>query len=542
MGVCGRRQVGCSAPSWSCLATRADDVAYSHIRKEESCVRIRSGCAAFISAMILGCVLMPVMAARAWATEPGIPDISGSGAREGFEELLYSFDNFWGEPYAGSIVCTELAGHRIPGVISKEDAVHDVDFLFRVLKYGYAGYGFFGGDEVFLAARQGILADIDDLREGSLGINQFLTLLKRWLGFIQDGHFSIHGTIMCRGYRSFARFDMEFDESGGRFYARQTPDAWVVAVEGEEPSRWMKPSIGSDGEVFYCLGATSDASRDICVRVDWSDGSHEFVWLSTVGSPLVLGPAYELKYVDGIPVATSRSLLPVPEALPQLEALLRDVAELKEAPAAIVDLRSHNGGNDWYAMEWVKGFAGTHVCPSSFHAQLVTNTAAKMWENSTIRLGVDWSALRGMVPEGDSEGPPDARSWLAGNADPDRPGWSQVSVIEGVKAENDTLLVVLIDSNVCSAGESFVGYLRQLENVVFVGINTYGMMLSGNVGVCMLPKSELVLICGTKISLGEDLSNRDGLGHMPDFWVDPEQALERAVKYIQAMQAGAGNR
>jgi len=58
----------------------------------------------------------------------------------------------------------------------------------------------------------------------------------------------------------------------------------------------------------------------------------------------------------------------------------------------------------------------------------------------------------------------------------------------------------------------------------------------------MLPKSELVLICGTKISLGEDLSNRDGLGHMPDFWVDPEQALERAVKYIQAMQAGAGNR
>jgi hypothetical protein len=207
-----------------------------------------------------------------------------------------------------------------------------------------------------------------------------------------------------------------------------------------------------------------------------------------------------------------------------------------------VDLRSHHGGNDWYAMEWVKGFAGTDVCPSSFHAQLVTNTAAKMWENSMIRLGVDWSALRGMVPEGDSEGPPDARSRLAGNADPDRPGWSQVSVIEGVKAENDTLLVVLIDSSVCSTGESFVGYLRQLENVVFVGINTYGMMLSGNVGVCMLPNSELVLICGTKISLGEDLSNRDGLGYMPDFWVDPEQALERAVKYIQAMQAGGGNR
>ena len=116
-------------------------------------MRIRSGCAAFISAMILGCVLMPVMAARAWATEPGIPDISGSGAREGFEELLYSFDNFWGEPYAGSILSKQHACEPLPGFISKDDSLYDVDVLFRVLKYGYAGYQSFGGDEVLLTGR-----------------------------------------------------------------------------------------------------------------------------------------------------------------------------------------------------------------------------------------------------------------------------------------------------------------------------------------------------------------------------------------------------
>ncbi|HHY63315.1 MAG: hypothetical protein WBL79_09715 [Bacillota bacterium] len=77
-----------------------------------------------------------------------------------------------------------------------------------------------------------------------------MTLLQRGLGFIQDGHFSIHPKTMCRRRRFFARFDTEFDECGGRFYARRRPDLWVAAVEGEDPSRWMKPSIGLDGEVF----------------------------------------------------------------------------------------------------------------------------------------------------------------------------------------------------------------------------------------------------------------------------------------------------
>lgn len=69
-----------------------------------------------------------------------------------------------------------------------------------------------------------------------------------------------------------------------------------------------------------------------------------------------------------------------------------------------------------------------------------------------------------------------------------------------------------------------------------------GTIFIGNVGRCMLPNSKLALSCGTSISLGEDLSNYDGVGYMPDLWVHPDQALERAVKYIQAGQAGGGNR
>ncbi len=386
-------------------------------------------------------------------------------------------------------------------------------------------------DKAFLEAKQDILTEIDNLRGKNLTSSQFAAILQRRLGFIQDGHFSIARKSTCRRYRFFARFDREFDEREGRFYVRRTPDLWVVAVNGEDPSRCMKTAIDRDGEVFCCLSTVSDADRDLCVKIEWSDGSSEFVWLNAVDSAPVSGPLYELRCVDGIPVVATRYLMPLPDTVAGLDALVRDAAELRETPAVILDLRSNGGGSDWYPLEWVKRFAGADVSSADFDVQLVTSTAAKMLENTASSLGAELPVVD------DSAGSTGVQSWLTSMADPDRPGWGRVSAAESVRAKNDTLLVVLIDSYVYSAGESFAGFLRQLDNVVFVGTNTYRAMLAGNVGVCLLPNSRLELLCGSLISLGEDLCNYDGRGYVPDIWVRPDVALERAVKYIRTLLA-----
>ena len=497
---------------------------------------IRRVCAVFAAAVICGCMLIQFMPGGAFAVEPGFPGILRSEAREEFERLLYRYDSFWDEPDASTVVYSPPGRESVPRFISKDDAQSDVDFLFVVLRYGYAGYQFFGGDKAFLQARQDILTEIDNFRGKNLTSSQFAAILQRRLGFVQDGHFSIARKSTCRRYRFFARFDMEFDELEDRFYVRQMPDRWVAAVEGEDPSRWMKMSLGSDGEVLYCLGTLSDADRDICVKLEWSDGSSEFVWLNGADSAIVWGLVYQLNHVEGIPVVVTRFLMPLPDTMAELDALVRDAAELREAPAVILDLRSNWGGSDWYPLEWARRFAGVDLYPAGFDAQLVTSTAAKMLENTASSLGAELPAVE------DSAGSADVQSWLAGMADPDRPGWGRVSAAESVRAENDTLLVVLIDSNVYSAGESFVGILRQLDNVAFVGTNTYGATLAGNVGVCLLPNSRLELSCGSLISLGEDLCNYDGRGYMPDFWVRPDEALERAIEYIQTAPADGRGR
>ncbi len=344
-------------------------------------------------AVICGCVLMPVVPRGVLAAESGVPGILKPEAREEFERLLYRYDSFWDEPDASTLVYSPPGRESMPWFISKDDAQSDVGFLFAVLKYGYAGYQFFGGDRAFLEARQDILTEIDDFRGKNLTSSQFAAILQRRLGFVQDGHFSIARKSTCRRYRFFARFDMEFDEREGRFYVRQTPDLWVAAVEGEDPSRWMKMSLGSDGEVLYCLGTLSDADRDICVKLEWSDGSSGFVWLNVVDSAIIEGPVYQLKHVEGIPVALTRFLMPLPDTIAELYALVRDAAELGEAPAVILDLRSNEGGSDWYPVEWVRRFAGVDLYPAGFDTQLVTSTAAKMLEKTASSLEAELPAV-----------------------------------------------------------------------------------------------------------------------------------------------------
>ena len=49
----------------------------------------------------------------------------------------------------------------------------------------------------------------------------------------------------------------------------------------------------------------------------------------------------------------------------------------------------------------------------------------------------------------------------------DEDGWADLDYSPLKKIKNPNLILVLIDSGVASAGEAFISYLRQLENVIF---------------------------------------------------------------------------
>lgn len=74
------------------------------------------------------------------------------------------------------------------GRISVDEAVYDVDFFFRALKYGYGGYYYFGEDN-FKKAQEEVLSDI--FGNSRIYVFNLIQSLRNSLKFVRDGHFSI---------------------------------------------------------------------------------------------------------------------------------------------------------------------------------------------------------------------------------------------------------------------------------------------------------------------------------------------------------------
>ena len=67
-------------------------------------------------------------------------------------------------------------------------------------------------------------------------------------------------------------------------------------------------------------------------------------------------------------------------------------------------------------------------------------------------------------------------------------------------------------------------FLHTVENTLTVGIPTSGCSLGANHIDFYLPNTGLRLYFGTGLSFNETMENRDGVGYLPDLWVNPVEA------------------
>ena len=89
---------------------------------------------------------------------------------------------------------------------------------------------------------------------------------------------------------------------------------------------------------------------------------------------------------------------------------------------------------------------------------------------------------------------------------------------------------MLIDDKVASSGESLVGYLNTLENVVLVGTNTSGVFLSSANNKSQLPNSHINISYGNIIEFNKGCA--EGKGFEPDVWVSNGDSLDKVLKLI----------
>ncbi|MCL2558629.1 MAG: S41 family peptidase, partial [Treponema sp.] len=202
--------------------------------------------------------------------------------------------------------------------------------------------------------------------------------------------------------------------------------------------------------------------------------------------------------LNGVPVVVNRTLAPELR-LGEAGARMRESgAALRGKSAIVFDLRGHSGGVLDPMLDWVRALTGKRPLGRAF---------------ASFGLA---SRTNGGFVGGD-------------------PIWTE-SVFSTASTQplpNESLIVVLMDNYIASAGELLVGRLRELENVIFVGANTMGVLLTADLKRTALPLSGIHVIYGAELNLRPDFSQFEGVGFMPDLWVPPDQSLERVLAFIE---------
>ncbi len=134
-----------------------------------------------------------------------------------FENFLYDYEDFKEElPVHFSEDCNSTK--KKVSLVSKSQAREDIDNLFSLLKFGYSGYSFFGGDEKFNDAKLNILDQINANESKNISTDLLITIISEHLNFVQDSHFAIDNQKLCKYTKYFSSKDYEFQKDSKGFY------------------------------------------------------------------------------------------------------------------------------------------------------------------------------------------------------------------------------------------------------------------------------------------------------------------------------------
>ena len=208
-----------------------------------------------------------------------------------------------------------------------------------------------------------------------------------------------------------------------------------------------------------------------------------------------------------------------------LNQFLEMADKYRGAPFLIVDIRGNGGGNEVWPKRWIARFTGQQPSSKRYFAELISKTTMMGRANTFERL-LDF------YPETD-EYKLERDQYLAQVEAFERhaavPHWTGPFSAPVQAIPNETTVIVVMNGKVGSAGEGFINYISQVENVLFVGENSWGALVFGQVSYHRLAHSTLLVQMPISLNIPLDLELREERGFFPHLWVPGEDALNYAV-------------
>ena len=424
--------------------------------------------------------------------------------------------------------------YKTSKTLTQDMAVSDVNYLFRLLKYTYGGYQYFGGDKVFDAAKSSMMSSLKNVK--SITSYELGRLIHEFLhSIIKEGHFSIMYDQLINDYMNvyFYNKDYEFYKDKNGYYTLiNNKKYYLKSVKNSDKIEdYLKLTIDNDGNLTYNIGLLQkNYEAESKINIKLIKGNKEI----NKDIPLTKSESlrrndsigFSKKLISGIPIVTCTRMYD--ENNDNTCKLFAETGkELKNYPVSIIDIRHNGGGGDASSNEWFEWYTGMEPEPSYTSAQLLS----KIYLTSTLKFAQNKIKNKKNMTQDEYNMHLNYCTEISNLIKNKKINTWEIDKKKGSLTDNKNLIFVLVDKSVASSGETFVENLRTLKNVVFVGTNTAGCYLIGNNLKYKLPNSGIVLYFGTGLYLSSD-HMEEGTGFMPDIWIESSDALDRVEKLI----------
>ena len=378
-------------------------------------------------------------------------------------------------------------------ILTQQQAVEDVTYLFNAFHDCYGPYEYFGGAEVFDAAEETIKAKLQTKK--TLTAADLEQILLKNLTFIQDGHFSINMKRTNPTKIPFFFRDVAFVKIEEGYQA--TDGRKVESIEEyDNLDELMKRSISPEGKLVYYPVLLKDCDFWEALKSPQTCDETLTIYYSNGDTQELTAEPYQIYTEMNLENPENNQITKFyeDENIPvfqfnqfdeeHIEEILDGATKLKDEPIAVLDLRSNSGGDREIPSQWLNKYSGK-IVPSN-------------------RYYIDTKSGRKSYDRRDN--------WI----------------------KNDNLLIILIGKHSASGSELFLDYSYNLENTLIIGENSNGSLIGSSKKIS-LPNSSCQIDVGSGtlcILSGENDCFEERRGFYPDIWVPAAEAEELAVKLI----------
>ena len=383
--------------------------------------------------------------------------------------------------------------------VTYEQAVEDIETVFRVCHVSYGAYYYFGA-EAFENAKLEILQWLEG--QETVNVIELERTLQEKTAFMRDRH-----STLGMFYQSGAGFHYEYydcqnqtfskDEQG--YYKTENGSKWYLESFSNEDIQ-VRPALQADGAILYepvLFTPNGMAENDVLTLKNGAGETRTepVLWKATAPLGEIYEPDYRYLQENNITYISMRQFNEMEDG-PLYKDFMQTGKQARDSELVIFDLRSNTGGNGESMYTWIKNFS--KVSPQLTEARAQRN-----------------SAFFGKKPKSNYS------------------AFSKPNILSGKWISNDIPVIVLVDDYCASAGERALNLLTTMENVLVIGSNTDGCQLGGNSVSIFLPNSGIRCYIGTELCFVNDMTNLDCIGYEPDIWCNPTNAMESVLNMLK---------